>query len=75
MSRGHVAFHLTLFDVSLLSALCSLCMGMGMGMGSCPHGFTDPLEGHGKYVEQAANQSHTSMRAFYAQQLGLQWTC
>ena len=43
--------------------------------GNCPHGFTDPLEGHGRYVQQAANQSHTSMRAFYAQLLQLKWTC
>ena len=33
MSRGHVAFHLTLFDVSLLSALCSLLSVHGHGHG------------------------------------------
>jgi len=43
--------------------------------GNCPHGFTDPLEEHGVYHPRAADQSHASMRHFYAARLGLPWAC
>ena len=41
--------------------------------GNVEHGFTDPTSV--KYNEQAAVQSHASMRHFFAQQRGAEWSC